>query len=721
MKPGDALGPYEVIEAGYDDGLGALWLAQDTDGLLVHVEIYPPDDPSFAPDERLTVDLQVAGGLRHANLVRIVAAGRAPQGTYVASEFVEGLRLPALVEGLRRAGRAVPPWVAAYIMHGLATALRCIHGHIGPDGRPLGTVGRTLHPHNVVLTRTGGIKLAALPSVGPVRPVSNSERIGPYQSPEVLDAAPMDARSDLFGLGIIIWELLADRPLFRGIPEPQRGQAIRIADVPPLPDTVPEFLVAVTMRCLARRPEDRLPNAEHLVGVLNEALRQHPEASADMTRRLVALAASHVARPRPQTAVLDKVEPETPEPSPARGPEAPPRQGSSRRRNDPFFDAVRDAGGITSRRFEVLGRLGSGGMGEVYRVRDRELNEVVALKMLPRSGPQEPKSLDRLRREVRLARQIASDNVCRIYDIVDLGDGARGLTMAVVEGATLSQMMKAGLPLDYARFARWGADVAAGLAAAHQLSIVHRDLKPENVMVRHEDDRAVVLDFGIARQQREAATVDAQLTQQGIIMGTPRYMSPEQLANGPLDGRSDLYALGLILAELVTGQVPRLGDDYARLLKRRAVAPEPYDLGAEAPGAPQPFVEIVNHLLMSAADDRPPSAAVISDALAVFAEKASSAPSAEVALEQPPQPHPLRVPLMMVTAAAAIVVISLLIVGGPDRPAPIAEPESADAADTSPPTIAVPEATQRPDVGVAPPEETTVRRRRKKIPEPEEM
>ena len=235
--------------------------------------------------------------------------------------------------------------------------------------------------------------------------------------------------------------------------------------------------------------------------------------------------------------------------------------------------------------------------------------------MLPRSGPVEANSLDRLRREVRLARRIASDHVCRIFDIVDVGDGARGLTMAVVDGTTLSELIKSGLPLDYGRFAKWGAQIASGLAAAHQLEIVHRDLKPENVMIRIEDDRAVILDFGIARLQSDSDEQDPRLTQRGIIMGTPMYMSPEQLGNGSLDGRSDLYALGLILAELITGRVPRSGRNYNELLKRRAFEPEAYDLRGVDPNVPDGLAEVINHLLASAADERPASAEAVIEPL----------------------------------------------------------------------------------------------------------
>jgi serine/threonine protein kinase len=262
-------------------------------------------------------------------------------------------------------------------------------------------------------------------------------------------------------------------------------------------------------------------------------------------------------------------------------------------------------------RFEVLGQLGEGGMGAVLRVRDRELGEVVALKVLPPTLAADPAALERLRREVRVARRISSPHVCRVFDLVELEGRARGLTMALVEGETLGERMRRGVAVEYTRVARWGSELADGLAAAHALGVVHRDLKPENVMI-DADGRAVILDFGIARDVTEPSGL---VTRAGVILGTPLYMSPEQLANRPLDGRSDLYALGLILAELVTGQVPNPGETYAELLDARVVATPRYRLRDVDPGAPPGLAAVVDHLLEPSPGERPGAASEVRDAL----------------------------------------------------------------------------------------------------------
>ncbi|MBM4376998.1 MAG: protein kinase [Deltaproteobacteria bacterium] len=208
-------------------------------------------------------------------------------------------------------------------------------------------------------------------------------------------------------------------------------------------------------------------------------------------------------------------------------------------------------GGLFAERYEVEACVGQGAMGVVYRVHDREVGERVALKLLTVAPGDD--SLERFRREVRLARRITSRHVARIHDLGE-HDGAHFLTMEYVDGEGLDAFLRRG-PVAPSVAARLAVEIAAGLDAAHEVGVVHRDLKPANVLLERAGGglgRAVLTDFGIARALRE----DERTHDSGVLVGTPAYMAPEQVLSQPVDARTDVYALGLTLYELLTGVVP---------------------------------------------------------------------------------------------------------------------------------------------------------------------
>jgi predicted ATPase len=241
--------------------------------------------------------------------------------------------------------------------------------------------------------------------------------------------------------------------------------------------------------------------------------------------------------------------------------------------------------------YEILGLLGRGGMGVVYRARQHSLDRLVALKFLPEECTRDPVWLARFRREARTASALNHPHVCTIYDTGEC-DGRPFLSMELIEGRTLEALVGRRPPLD--ELARLLAQVAQALAAAHAVGVVHRDVKPANVMVR-DDGIAKVLDFGLARRPPTGDTPvpGDRSTAPGTRVGTPLYMSPEQAQAGPVDAASDIFSLGLVLYELATGQHPFRGRSQVEVLYAIVSQPlvPPSRVNPEVPAALEALIE----------------------------------------------------------------------------------------------------------------------------------
>jgi serine/threonine protein kinase len=208
--------------------------------------------------------------------------------------------------------------------------------------------------------------------------------------------------------------------------------------------------------------------------------------------------------------------------------------------------------------YRLIEPIGAGGMGEVWKAEDTRLGRTVAVKILPLAIASDPEAIARMRREARTAAQLNHPNIAHIYAFEE--DGERlFIVMELVEGQPLSRLIERG-PLPEADVARIGRGVAEGLAEAHAKGVVHRDIKPDNIMVA--GNRTKVLDFGIAKQFGEGSKPNdptAFITQAGMILGTIQYMSPEQALGQPLDNRTDIFSLGVVLYQAVSGRLPFKG------------------------------------------------------------------------------------------------------------------------------------------------------------------
>jgi eukaryotic-like serine/threonine-protein kinase len=305
--------------------------------------------------------------------------------------------------------------------------------------------------------------------------------------------------------------------------------------------------------------------------------------------------------------------------------------------------------------YEILSPLGAGSMGEVYRARDTRLNRDVAIKILPELASSDPERLHRFEIEARAAAALNHPNILAVYQMGTF-EGAPYLVSELLEGKTLTETLRRG-PLPPRKAIDYGVQIAQGLAAAHERGIVHRDLKPDNLFVT-KDGRIKILDFGLAKltqPQESVSNSSATLTLPGVAMGTVGYMSPEQVRGLATDHRSDIFAFGAILCEMLMGkqtfQRPTSADTMAAILNA-----EPPAISELAPDTPVALQRVVNRCLEKNAEQRFQSASDLAFALQALADPTISSPSGAHEIRKDEGPRRKLVP-----AAVAVVVIGAAV------------------------------------------------------------
>jgi Tol biopolymer transport system component len=311
--------------------------------------------------------------------------------------------------------------------------------------------------------------------------------------------------------------------------------------------------------------------------------------------------------------------------------------------------------------YEILSPLGAGGMGEVYRARDTKLDRDVAVKVLPARLAESREAFDRFEREAKAVAALSHPNILAIHDF-GTHEGTAYAVMELLEGETLRERL-AGGALPHRKVVDYGAQVARGLAAAHERGIVHRDLKPENVVVT-PDGRVKILDFGLARHSALLAAADqtssptlGQPTDPGTVMGTAGYMSPEQVRGDPADHRSDVFSLGCVIFEMLTGrrafQEPTAAETMTAILQK-----DPFEPSGPEETLPPALERTLRHCLEKSPAERFQSARDLA-----FDLEASTDVTGRSAAQRAVRPQSRRVPLGAGLAALAAALMVGLLAG----------------------------------------------------------
>ncbi len=321
-------------------------------------------------------------------------------------------------------------------------------------------------------------------------------------------------------------------------------------------------------------------------------------------------------------------------------------------------------------RYEILQLLGRGGMGAVYKARDKELDRFVALKLIRPELARNPEMLGRFKQELILARQVTHKNVIRIFDLGQ-SNGIKFITMDFVEGQDLRALLRERGKLPPAEAAKIMLQICRALEAAHAEHVIHRDLKPQNIML-DKKGRVYVMDFGIARSARVLG-----MTQTGALIGTPEYMSPEQARGETLDQRSDIFSLGVIFYEILTGKGPYPSDTPLATLWKRMQEPVTPPLKLE-PGLPPALNEIVVKALAIEPEKRFASAREMAHQLEIWL--GPSAESSTIFLPAPRSSHYWKWACVALGGLLLVAVVAFRL-KGPDKPAPVHAPVSVLVAD----------------------------------------
>ncbi|HTO93792.1 MAG TPA: protein kinase, partial [Bacteroidota bacterium] len=465
-------------------------------------------------------------------------------------------------------------------------------------------IHRDIKPENIKLLDDGRVKIIDFGIAKPYTPTASPEerstsavltrmgmRIGTpwYMSPEQARGNPVDRRTDIFSFGVVLYELLTYAKPFQGDDTTVLYKILH-EDPPPIKleeSGLTDDLQRILSRCLAKDHEERYGDCAEVLRdlvALTEGPSQDPRVRALLAQGIALDRAEKYDEAAARFNQILEIDPDNPQ---ARAF----LKRLSLRDREAFMRKVLagDIIGTVISHFQILDRIGGGGMGVVYRAEDMSLKRIVALKFLMPDLVRDPSAKKRFLKEAQAASALDHPNICTIHEISETAEGLLFICMAFYGGENLSTRIAAG-PLEPASAIDVVVRIGRGLAKAHEHGIVHRDIKPANVILTSEGEVKIV-DFGLAK-----LSGGTQITRVGARMGTLPYMSPEQIRGNTLDHRTDIWSLGVLLFQTLTGQLP-FQREYEAAMLYAIVTDDPPLLTSVKSTLPRELEEVITRAL----------------------------------------------------------------------------------------------------------------------------
>jgi eukaryotic-like serine/threonine-protein kinase len=530
------------------------------------------EDPSFLA--RFLDEARIQAQLDHPGVARVLEAETDPKGKpHVVVEYIEGRNL-AEVRNRSSELNARINWAdAVAIAVSLADALCYVHERTDHEGQPLDIVHRDLSPQNVMVAYGGDVKLIDFGTArGENRrchTVSGVVLAKPgYVAPEVANDTPGGVPADLYALGVILWELCTGRRFLTGDPQ-AHVRAVASGQKSPSPIATlvegPPQLDTIIARMTAPRVEDRYGSARALMADLVRLLKQAPSMAngersvrARVGHLMDRLYPAEPMRSRAELARLVGVARDRDVLSAAA--HAPSPSPPPARQDHTLFPGTR---------YQLIREIGRGAMGIVYEAQHVDIGRRVALKVLPKERSGSAELEDRFRREARAIARLKHEHIALLHDFGIASDGRPFYAMELCEGETLEQRLATHHTLPWQQALNIAAELCQALSAAHVAGLVHRDIKPGNLFITRAGS-IKLLDFGVAQTNDEVS--DPSDERAIRLTGTVEYMAPEQAAGQPVDQRADLYAVGAVLYECLTGERPHVAEGLTTLLALKSTS-----------------------------------------------------------------------------------------------------------------------------------------------------